>query len=214
MTTTPDNSAPPDSPSETSASSEPPDSPDPSLRRIAVETLVFTVACVGGVFLAGYLFRSPLEEAARWMIDVLGYGGMFAGVFAADAFTFPLPPDVYLFLSIASGADVLATIAVCSISSVIAGNLAYKIGPYIERIPLLRERLDEFRPRGEYLFQEWGGWAVAISALTPVPFSIVSWLAGIYRMSHRSFFLASLFRIPRIAGYYALYAYGWAPSVL
>lgn len=184
----------------------------PSVRKLLLETLVFTVVVVGAVVVAGYLFREPLELVARWLVARLGYGGMFAGIFAADAFTFPLPPDFYLFVSIAGGSSVALTLAVCSLSSVLAGNLAYHIGPYIERVPLLRERLEVFRPRGEYLFREWGIWAVAISALTPVPFSIVSWLAGIFEMRRSHFFVASLFRIPRIIGYYALYYYGWVPS--
>lgn len=187
---------------------------EPSVRRLVLETLAFTGVAVGIVVAAGYLFRAPLEELARWLISDLGYAGLFAGVFAADAFTFPVPPDAYLLISIAGGADVAATLIACSAASVLAGNLAYAIGPYIERVPILRGKLEEFRPRGEYLFEKWGIRAVAISALTPVPFSIVSWLAGIYQMRYRDFFFASLFRIPRIAGYYALYAYGWAPSPL
>ena len=199
-----------------SDSNEPTDSDsqqNPSLGRLAFDTALFTVTVLSFVFLAGYFFRAPLEQMARQLVHATGYAGMFAGVFIADAFTFPLPPDVYLFISIASGSDVALTLAACSAASVIAGNIAYVIGPYIQRIPLLRQRLEDFRPRGEYLFDQWGGWAVAISSLTPIPFSIISWLAGIYRMKYLSFALASLFRIPRIVGYYALYAYGWAPPV-
>lgn len=196
------------------SSTERPDDDAFSLRTLVLETIVLTVALVAAVGIAGYLFRSPLERMARWLIDVLGYAGLFAGVFAADAFTFPLPPDVYLFISIASGASVTLTLLSCSTSSVIAGNVAYSIGPYIENIPILRDRLEDFRSRGEYLFGQWGGRAVAIAALTPVPFSIVAWLAGIYRMPYRWFFVASLARVPRIVGYYALYTYGWAPSMV
>ena len=186
----------------------------PSIRRLVVETIAFTVAVVLSVALLGYYFRRPLEAIARWMIQHLGYAGLFGGVFAADAFTVPIPPDFYLFISIAGGSNVALTLIACSAASVVGGNLAYLLGPYIERLPLLRTRLDEFRPRGEYLFDHWGGWAVGIAAMTPVPFSIVSWLAGIYRMRYPAYFAASLFRIPRIVGYYALYAYGWAPSAL
>lgn len=185
-----------------------------SLRRLVVETIVITVVLVGGVAVAGYLFRSPLQQMAEWLIDVLGYGGLFVGVFLADAFTFPVPPDVYLFLSIASGASVTLTLLSCASASIIAGNVAYLIGPYIQQIPFLRQRLEDFRPRGEYLFQKWGGRAVAIAALTPVPFSIVAWLAGIYRTPYQWFATATLVRIPRIVGYYALYAYGWAPAAV
>jgi membrane protein YqaA with SNARE-associated domain len=187
---------------------------DPSVRRIIRDTLVFTVVLVGAVAAAGYLLRDPLTEVADWLIATMGVGGMFVGVFLADAFTVPIPPDFYLIISIASGFDPTLTIATCAVGSVVAGNVAYLIGPQIQRIPILESRLEDFRPRGERLFGEWGGWAVAVAAMTPVPFSIVSWLAGIYRMTWRLFLLASLARIPRIIGYYLLYKVGWVPSVL
>jgi membrane protein YqaA with SNARE-associated domain len=187
---------------------------DPSVSRIIRDTLVFTIVIVGAVAAAGYVLREPLTEVADWLIATMGVGGMFIGVFVADAFTVPIPPDFYLIISIASGFDPGLTIATCAVGSVVAGNVAYLIGPQIERIPILESRLQDFRPRGERLFGEWGGWAVAVAAMTPVPFSIVSWLAGIYGMSWRLFWLASLVRIPRIAGYYLLYKIGWVPSVL
>ncbi len=160
------------------------------------------------------MFRGPLEKIAGLVIAKLGYAGLFAGTFAADALTVPIPPDFYLFISIAGGSSVAVTLAACSSASVLGGTVAYFLGPYIERLPVLRERLEQFRPRGEYLFGEWGGWAVGVAALTPVPFSIVAWLAGIYRMGYPAFFVASLCRVPRIVGYYALYAYGWAPAAV
>lgn len=196
-----------------SPSDDPEDSSQSSVQRIIRDTLLFTVAIMVGVAIAGWLFREPLTDIAGWLIDTLGVGGMFFGVFIADAFTFPLPPDFYLFISIASGFDVVITLMTCSLSSVIAGNVAYFVGPQIQRIPLLSSRLEAFRERGEALFKRWGVWAVGVAALTPVPFSIVSWLAGIYRMRWRLFVLASLLRIPRVIGYYLLYKAGWAPGM-
>lgn len=185
-----------------------------SLGDLLFETVWFTVAIVSAVAVLGYFFRAPLESMARWLVDTLGYVGLFGGVFAADAFTVPIPPDFYLLISIAGGSHVMLTLLACSAASVIGGNVAYALGPFIERLPLLRQRLDDYRPRGEYLFQTWGGWAVGVAAMTPVPFSIVSWLAGIYEMRYSAYLAASLCRVPRIVGYYALYAYGWAPSAL
>jgi membrane protein YqaA with SNARE-associated domain len=195
----------------------------PSFDGLLRETLLVTILMVGGVAVAGYLFRAPLEQTARWLVDTLGYAGLFGGIFVADAFTVPIPPDTYLFLSIASQTTqalanppietLVTTLVVCSAASVIGGNIAYWLGPYIEQIPILQDKLEEYRPEGEKLFGEWGSLAVAIAALTPVPFSIVSWLAGIYRMKYSAYFAASLARIPRIVGYYALYYVGWAPSL-
>jgi membrane protein YqaA with SNARE-associated domain len=184
-----------------------------SMRRLLLDTVLFTIALVVVVAIAGYLFRDPLATAADWMIERFGLAGLFVGTFLADAFTLPIPPDVYLFIGIASGTAKIPTIVACSIATVAGGNLAYFVGPYVQKLPYLKDKLNDFRPKGEVLFKGYGIWAVAVAAMTPVPFSIVSWLAGIYRMPYSKYFAASLVRVPRIIGYYGLYALGWAPAI-
>jgi membrane protein YqaA with SNARE-associated domain len=189
------------------------ESEEPSIRRLAWQTFWVTVILVAMVAGAGWLLRDPLTELARWLVENLGLAGMFVGVFLADTFTFPIPPDIYIFIAVASGVDVVPALTTVAIASVIAGNVAYHIGPYISEIPLLRKRIEKFRPRGEKLFAKYGVWAVAIAAMTPVPFSVVCWMAGTYRMKYSSFAMATLMRIPRVIGYYWLYKMGWAPAV-
>jgi len=184
-----------------------------SMRRLLIDTALFTIGIVAVVAVAGYFFRKPLGATATWMIEQFGLAGLFTGTFLADAFTLPIPPDAYLFIGIASGTDTTATLVACSAATVAGGNLAYFVGPYIQKLPYLRDKLQDFRPKGEVLFRGYGTWAVAIAAMTPIPFSIVSWLAGIYRMPYAKYFVASLVRVPRIVGYYGLYALGWAPAV-
>lgn len=209
--TTEDIIEPPESPDELSEDAEQED--EPSLRKLAWQTFWVTVVLVAMVGGGGWLLREPLTEMARWLVENLGYAGMFGGVFLADTFTFPIPPDVYIFIAVASGIDVAPALSTVAVASVVAGNIAYYIGPYVSEIPLLRARIERFRPRGERLFQKYGVWAVAIAAMTPVPFSVVCWMAGTYRMKYKSFAVATLMRIPRVIGYYWLYKMGWAPSV-
>ncbi|MGM0556567.1 MAG: YqaA family protein [Myxococcota bacterium] len=189
------------------------ESEGPSLRRLAWQTFWVTVLLVAMVAGAGWLLRDPLTELAHWLVENLGLAGMFIGVFLADTFTFPIPPDVYIFIAVASGVDVVPALTTVAIASVIAGNVAYYIGPYVSEIPLLRKRIEHFRPRGEKLFAKYGVWAVAIASMTPVPFSVVCWMAGTYRMKYYGFAVATLMRIPRVVGYYWLYKMGWAPSL-
>ncbi len=51
--------------------------------------------------------------------------------------------------------------------------------------------------------------AVVVAALTPVPFSLVCYLAGSLRMPLGIFFLAILARIPRMAIFYYIIAAAW-----
>lgn len=186
---------------------------DISIRSIIIQVVVFTVVVVAGVAIAGQVLREPLEQLANWVVHTFGLLGVFVAVIATDAFTFPVPPDTYLFIAVASDAAVVPLLAVCCFASILAGNMAYQIGPYLRRIRFVSERLERFRPKGERLFLRYGAWTVAIAALTPVPFSVTCWFAGIYQMPRLTFFLATFARIPRLIGYYGLFLLGWAPPL-
>lgn len=182
---------------------------EPSLRplilqAVAITALMFVFIAFGAAFL-----REPLEVVAFWIVEELGMLGVFLGVFATDALTLPIPPDTYLFMAVASDAPAIPILTACCLGSVMAASVAYRIGPYIQRLPFLRKRLERFRSRGEQLFLKYGTWTVVIAALSPIPFSVVCWLAGIYRMPYRPFFFATLARVPRLVGYYYLFELGW-----
>ena len=58
------------------------------------------------------------------------------------------------------------------------------------------------------LFARYGTVAVALAALTPLPYSVFCWAAGAARMSFGRFILVSQLRIVRVAGYLYLIQLG------
>jgi membrane protein YqaA with SNARE-associated domain len=184
---------------------------DFSIRSILIRTLLVTGVLLVVVVALGVFFRGPLETFAHSIVSTMGLGGIFLGVFLGDAFTFPIPPDTYLLLAVASQLSPAPVLAVCCVASLTAGSLSYRIGPLLLGVPWLGTKINNFRPQGEQLFELYGSRAVCIAALTPIPFSLVCWSAGIFRMPYRGFFLATLWRIPRFLGYYALFVLGWSP---
>lgn len=184
--------------------------PVPSLRPLIIQTVVITLAMFGAIALGAMFLREPLERFAHWIYEELGVIGVFLGTLLTDSLTLPIPPDTYLFVAVASHEPVVPILAATCAGSVMGASVAYRLGPVIQRLPFLRRRLEKFRSRGERLFLRYGTWTVAIAALTPIPFSVTCWLAGIYRMPYRAFVLASLARIPRLVGYYYLFQLGWA----
>ncbi len=174
---------------------------------------MFTALVVFTVFLGGIFLREPLEAFAHWVVMELGLLGVFIGVVLTDAFTLPIPPDTYLFVAVASKDPVVPILTVVCLGSVLAGNIAYRIGPLLARFGWVRDRMERFRPRGEQLFVRYGVWTVAIAALTPIPFSVTCWFAGMYEMPYGRFLLATFARVPRLLGYYGLFLLGWAPAV-
>lgn len=162
------------------------------------------------VFFAGAYIREPLTQFAALIVDKLGWTGVFVGILLTDALTFPVPPDTYLLISVATDKDPVTMLVVCSIGSIIAGNLAYSLGPHLAKVPFFNSRIESFRQKGEKLFLRYGVWAVVIAALTPIPFSIVCWFSAIYKMDRTKFFFATFARIPRLIGYYWLFVLGWS----
>ncbi|WP_158542259.1 YqaA family protein [Lujinxingia litoralis] len=185
---------------------------DKFMRRLAWQSVAIMVVMFALTALLGYWLRDPITDLATQFVQLLGAPGIFLGVLAADAISFPIPASTYLFAGVASGASVIPVLIATSLASLMGGALAYLVGPQVARIPFLARRLEIFRPRGEALFKRWGAWAVGIAAVTPMPFSIICWLAGIYRMPFKPFFTATLVRVPRVCLYYGLFALGWASA--
>ncbi len=65
--------------------------------------------------------RPQCEGLARSFVDAYGYGGMALGTLLADGFHFPIPPQFYMLLSIASGAPATLSLAVIAAASVTGG---------------------------------------------------------------------------------------------
>lgn len=184
---------------------------DADLKGVVIQAAVVTVALVAIVFLLAQFLEEPTRDFAHWVVDEMGLLGIFVSIVASDGFTFPVPPDTYLLVAVAADAPVLPLLATCIVASLFAASLAYVFGPQIVKIPLVRRRVDRFESKGIALYQKYGIWTVTIAALTPIPFSIVCWFAGIYRMPYAKFVLATTARIPRFIGYYYLFVLGWTP---
>ena len=94
-----------------------------------------------------------------------------------------------------------------SLASILAGQLGYLAGKSLSLWKFLHKFTHRFKTRGEELFLNFGFWAVVLGSLTPLPFSATCWMAGHYKLEYGKFFLATLFRIPRMVIYYlAVYA--------
>lgn len=180
-----------------------------SLLQLFWRSFIGLVVIFGVGALIGVLLGHHIGVAARAIIETLGLIGVGICVFGSEAFGVPVPPSTYTFAAIAGESPVTAILIISFATSVAGASLAYLLGPHIGRLPIVRTWLERFRPDGEALFQRWGVWTVGVAALTPLPFTICCWLAGIYRMAYIPFFAATLVRAPRLLLYYGVFALGW-----
>lgn len=129
------------------------------------------------------------------MVDLLiQYGalGLFVVSFAESSF-FPIPPDLILIpLSIINHRLALIYAALTTLSSVLGGLFGYYIGAKAGR-PILKKLFSEERiSKVKGYFDKYGGWAVAIAGLTPIPYKIFTISSGVFRIRKSVFVNASI----------------------
>jgi membrane protein YqaA with SNARE-associated domain len=118
----------------------------------------------------------------------------------------PIPADVLVIgLCLGKPKRSLRYGLTCAFFSVLGGTIAFSLGLAIgpERIVNLFEsiHLGEKARLALDLYTKYDFWAIAISALTPVPYMIFSWVGGMAEVSLPKFVIISIiFRTMRFGG--------------
>lgn len=150
-----------------------------------------------------------IEGAGKLFIDRFGLAGLALGTICADAFSLPPPPLFYVVIVATGAGSHLPGMAVITVASLSAGVLGYHLSSLLSSRPFIRRRIDATRAKMDRLFERYGVWAFAIASLTPLPFSIMCYVAGIYRLKPRMMVFICLTRIPRLLVMYWLVRAGW-----
>ena len=137
--------------------------------------------------------KSALEE----FVQNYGYLGIFIISFSESIFQ-PIPPDPFIAGGSALGLDPLTASMVATAGSVLGGLIAHTLGKFLGE-PVAKKLLGEDRYiKGEIFMNRFGLWAVLLGALTPIPYKVICWLAGIFEMRRDLFLIASVIgRFPR-----------------
>lgn len=159
--------------------------------------------------LLAHFFRAPFRALALSFVEHFGLAGMVAGTFIADALSFPVPPQAYMSIVVASGQPPLVPLTVISLTSMCAGAVGYRLAGSLARFAFFRRLLERTKPRVDQIFERWRGWAIVIASISPIPFSTLCYIAGLYRMPPRLFALFLLLRVPRLFLYFALILLSW-----
>ena len=115
-----------------------------------------------------------------------------------DTIIQPISPDILTFGATFAGFNLTTASLVGGIGSCIAGMFGYLIGHKVGAGSFTAWFGKEHLRKGETLFKKYGIWAVIVGALTPIPYSVVTWTAGIYKMNFLTFMITVICtRIPR-----------------
>jgi len=118
----------------------------------------------------------------------------------------PIPADVLVVgLCLGKPKRSIRYGLLCSFFSILGGTIAFSLGLAIggENVIALFDKvhLGSKANLALELYRRYDFWAIAISALTPVPYMLFSWLGGMAEVSIKKFILISLvFRTMRFGG--------------
>lgn len=174
------------------------------VRRKIWSTLVFLFLLLVAVGLSGVFLRSEMTSFANWVHNHLGFGGLAAVLLISETVVSPIPPDLILWIVATSdlSRDWLGPVSFLALLSTLGGHVGWLLGGQLGDTRLVRRAMGRYRRKSVNLMQRYGIWAVVLAALTPVPWSVTSWSAGILKMPWRLYLLGSLVRIPRHLVYY------------
>lgn len=172
--------------------------------------LISLVIVCGLVALIGYLAREPATALARELVDALGLWGMALGTLLADSVHFPVPPQFYMLLAVASGAPVVpAFVAIC-VASLAAGYVGYWIATRLSHREWFSRVTHRYRDLLAQAFERYGYRSALFASVLPIPFSVLCYTAGLTRLPPAFLVLLSLCRIPKLLGFWWLIATGWS----
>lgn len=138
-----------------------------------------------------HVHRRLYNWAIHWADTPYGSPAMAVLAFS-EAIFFPVPADV-LLLALCLGKPKRSFWygAICVTFSILGGCTAFALGLAIGGDRVIRAlELIHLGPKAEQamaLYRAYDFWAVAIAALTPVPYVMFSWLGGISKISFAGF---------------------------
>lgn len=177
------------------------------IQKNLLKTLFGMVALVLGMALLGYLYEEELISVTTWVVDQIGFPGLMVILMVTDTLVTPFPPDILLLVISKSplSHDWPIYVGILGVVSVVAGLTGYSIGRWLGHYHWAQRLFGGFKDDHRDFIQRYGFWAIVLGAVTPLPYSITCWAAGMLGIRWTTVLAASvLFRIPRFYLYYWL----------
>lgn len=149
----------------------------------------------------GLVYEEQLASMADWVVQRIGFAGLALILMVTDTLVTPFPPDILLVVIAKShlAENWPIYVGLLGVVSVIAGMTGYGIGRWLGHFTWSQRLFGQFKEDHHTFIRKYGFWAVAIGSVTPLPYSVTCWTAGVLGL-HWSTVLAAalLFRLPRI----------------
>ncbi|WP_456416903.1 YqaA family protein [Methanocaldococcus sp.] len=123
------------------------------------------------------------------LIKEYGYFGIFLVGFSEPIFQ-PFPTEIFIAAGLLAGLDwklvwIISTVA-CNLGAVVTYYLAMKYEKKLMLKLFEKEKID----KGTVYLKKWGILGVIIVSFTPIPFEVICWICGSFRMPFKKYMVA------------------------
>ncbi len=136
-----------------------------------------------------------LQTSIDWSLHILEQFGMF-GLFIfsfTESIFHPIPVDPVLVamsnMNKWSNGDIFFW---ATLGSILGGLTAHFLGLKFGKKLFIKIFNQQLFESGKRFMEKWGVWSVIFVAVTPLPFKVITWMAGILHMNRFSFLLAEI----------------------
>ena len=147
--------------------------------------------------------KGPLRRLYDWVIHWadtrFAVPALFLLALAESSF-FPIPPDVLMIAMCIGCVERSYRYATwCAIGSVVGGAAGYAIGYYFWEIDGVQQFFFDYVPGVDEasvakvggLYERWNFWIVFAAAFTPIPYKVITILAGVFAIHFPMFLIGS-----------------------
>jgi membrane protein YqaA with SNARE-associated domain len=158
--------------------------------------LVISIIVLGVVVGLVNHFLIDIDVLMEGLFSHFSIWGILTVFFASESFLGLLPPDLFIFWTATLSAPWLM-IGLLALLSYGGGVVSFYLGRNLQRFPSISNWV-HFKFRKQALtFNKFGGLLIFVAALTPLPFSPVSLIAGAVDYPFASYWKMALSRIIR-----------------
>ena len=153
----------------------------------------------------GFLSHDVIEAKASTFVDQHGLWGILLATCFTD--TFFLFQEPILLVGWTGGLGFWSTAVAASIGSIWGGLNGWLLGRLLGKTPWIAKRINTSSV--DAFMRKYGGWAVAVAALTPFPYGVATWASGATHVPLLHVLAGSLLRFPKILVYLWMLTLGW-----
>ena len=132
-----------------------------------------------------------MDIVLQWA-QSLGVGGLILVSVIESIFSPILPDFILIPLALAKPEKAIYYAIIATLASVFGGIFGYGIGQKIGASAVQRFVPAKYITRMEALFEKYGGWAIFIGAISPIPYKFISITAGTFGVNKPVFLVSSL----------------------